>query len=218
MCNFLGSGSLQQKFGATDVPVLQLPVTAQFYWGSKGTYILKAWGQADPKVRRETSGSILAPLFTLFFLPLSLSYVNWASQEGCLFYLRLLLQSSDLSLFYAWAVPFVFQLLPFWIPFSYSRTSLVAQTVRHLSTMRETWVQALGWEDPLEREMAIHSSTIAWKIPWTEELAWLQSIGLQRVGHDWVTSLSLSLPYSSYLTILTKHVYMHINFSKYGLK
>ena len=119
-----------------------------------------------------------------FFLPLSLSYVNWASQEGCLFYLRLLLQSSDLSLFYAWAFPFVFQLLPFWIPFSYSRTSLLAQTVRHLSTMRETWVQSLGQEDPLEREMAIHSSTIAWKIPWTEELAWLQSIGLQRVGHD----------------------------------
>ena len=49
------------------------------------------------------------------------------------------------------------------------RTSLVAQTVKRLSTMRETWVQALGWEDPLEKEMAIHSSTITWKIPWTEE-------------------------------------------------
>ena len=44
-------------------------------------------------------------------------------------------------------------------------TSLVAQTVKRLSTMRETWVQSLGWEDPLEKEMAIHSSTIAWKIP-----------------------------------------------------
>ena len=49
------------------------------------------------------------------------------------------------------------------------RTSLVAQTVKHLSTMRETWLQSLGQEDPLEKEMAIHSSTIAWKIPWTEE-------------------------------------------------
>ena len=49
------------------------------------------------------------------------------------------------------------------------RTSLVAQTVKRLSTMQETWVQSLGWEDPLEKEMAIHSSTIAWKIPWTEE-------------------------------------------------
>ena len=48
----------------------------------------------------------------------------------------------------------------------------------------ETWVRFLGWEDPLEKEMAIHSSTLAWKIPWTEELDRLQSMGLQRVGHD----------------------------------
>ena len=63
-------------------------------------------------------------------------------------------------------------------------TSLVAQTVKLLSTMRETWVRSLGGEDPLEKEMAIHSSTIAWKIPWTEEPGRLQSMGLQRVGHD----------------------------------
>ena len=56
-------------------------------------------------------------------------------------------------------------------------TSLVAQTVKRLSTMRETWVHFLGWEDPLEKEMAIHSSTIAWKIPWTEEPGRLQSMG-----------------------------------------
>ena len=56
--------------------------------------------------------------------------------------------------------------------------------VKHLSTMQETQVQSLGWEDPLEKEMAIHSSTIAWKIPWTEEPGGLQSMGLQRVGHD----------------------------------
>ena len=71
--------------------------------------------------------------------------------------------------------------------------SLVAQTVKHQSTMRETWVWSLGREDPLEKEMAIHSGTIAWKIPWTEETGRLQSMGSQRVGHDWVTSLSLSL-------------------------
>ena len=64
------------------------------------------------------------------------------------------------------------------------KTSLVAQTVKRLSTMWETWVRALGWEDPLEKEMAIHSSTIAWKIPWTEEPGRLQSVGSQRVGHD----------------------------------
>ena len=56
--------------------------------------------------------------------------------------------------------------------------------VNCLSTMRETLVQALGWEDPLEKEMATHSSTIAWKIPWTEEPGRLQSMGSKRVGHD----------------------------------
>ena len=54
--------------------------------------------------------------------------------------------------------------------------------VKHLTTVRETEVQSLGWEDPLEKEMATHSSTLAWKIPWTEEPGRLQSMGLQRVG------------------------------------
>ena len=53
--------------------------------------------------------------------------------------------------------------------FFLNKASLVAQTVKQLSTMRETQVRSLGWEDPLEKEMAIHSSTIAWKIPWMEE-------------------------------------------------
>ena len=59
-----------------------------------------------------------------------------------------------------------------------------SQMVKHLSAMQETWVRTLGWEDPLEKEMAIHSSTIAWKIPWTEEPGRLQSMGSQRVRHD----------------------------------
>ena len=63
-------------------------------------------------------------------------------------------------------------------------TSLVAQTVKRLSTMQETWVPSLGQEDPLEKAMAPHSSTIAWKIPWTEEPGRLQSMGSQRVRHD----------------------------------
>ena len=67
----------------------------------------------------------------------------------------------------------------------------MVQTVKHLSTMRETRVRSLGWEDPLEKEMAIHSRTIAWKIPWTEEPGSLQSMGSQRVRHDSATSLSL---------------------------
>ena len=64
------------------------------------------------------------------------------------------------------------------------RASLVAQMVKNPPVMRETWVRSLGQEDPLEKEMAIHSSTIAWKIPWTEEPGRLQSMGSQRVGHD----------------------------------
>ena len=60
----------------------------------------------------------------------------------------------------------------------------LAQMVKHLPTMWETQVQSLGWEDLLEKEMATHSSILAWKIPWMEEPGRLQSIGSQRVGHD----------------------------------
>ena len=63
-------------------------------------------------------------------------------------------------------------------------TSLVAQTVKCLPAMQETQVQSLGQEDPLEKAMATHSSTLAWKIPWTEEPGRLQSMGLQRVRQD----------------------------------
>ena len=64
------------------------------------------------------------------------------------------------------------------------KSSLVAQTVKRLPTMQEIWVQSLGREDPLEKEMATHSSTLAWKIPWTKEPGRLQSMGSQRVRHD----------------------------------
>ena len=63
-------------------------------------------------------------------------------------------------------------------------TSLVAQVVKRLPAMRETQVQSWGQEEPLEKEMATHSSTLAWRIPWTEEPDRLQSIGSQRVGHN----------------------------------
>ena len=62
-----------------------------------------------------------------------------------------------------------------------AQASLVAQTVKHLPAVWETWVRSLGWEDPLEKEMATHSSTLAWKILWTEEPGRLQSMGSQRV-------------------------------------
>ena len=91
-----------------------------------------------------------------------------------------------------WAVRILggFYLLIYWAAsgfiwgFPSSLTSLVAQMVKHLPTMQETWVQSLGQEDPLEKAMATHSSTLAWKIPWTEELGGLQSVGSHRVGHD----------------------------------
>ena len=82
--------------------------------------------------------------------------------------------------------PIVWQLV-----ISTSTTSLVAHMVKHLPTTQETWVQSMGLEDLLKKEMATHSSILAWKIPWTEEPIRLQSMGLQRVGHDWATSLSL---------------------------
>ena len=75
-------------------------------------------------------------------------------------------------------------------------------------------VPSLGWEDPLEKEMATHSNTLAWKIPWTEEPGGLQSMGSQRVGHDWETSLSFFLFFhafgSSKLKILPLYYLMSL--------
>ena len=71
------------------------------------------------------------------------------------------------------------------------RASLVVQTVKNLPATRETWVQSLGQEDPLKKEMATHSSILAWRIPWTEEPGGVQSMGSQRVGHDRATCTSL---------------------------
>ena len=70
-----------------------------------------------------------------------------------------------------------------WIdyPLQYSWASLVAQTGKNPPAMRETWLQSLGWEDPLEEGMTTHSSVLAWRIPWTDEPGGFQSTGLQRV-------------------------------------
>ena len=69
-------------------------------------------------------------------------------------------------------------------PFKAEYLSLVAQMVKNLPAMQETWVRSLGWEDPLEEGMATHSSILAWIIPWTEEPGGLQSMGSLRVRHD----------------------------------
>ena len=70
--------------------------------------------------------------------------------------------------------------------------SLVAQIVKNLPAMQEMRVQSLGQEDPLEKGIVTHSSILSWRSPWMEEPSRLQSMGLQRAGHDWAVSLSLS--------------------------
>ena len=72
-------------------------------------------------------------------------------------------------------------------PLQYSWASLVAQLVKNTPAIQETWVQSLGWKDPLEKEMATCSSILAWRIPWTEEPGGLQS---QRADHDRVTNVT----------------------------
>ena len=74
------------------------------------------------------------------------------------------------------------------------RASLVAQTGKTLPAMQETQVQSLNQEDPLENRMATHSNISAWRIPWTEEPGGLQSVGSQRVRHDWELTLSFTSP------------------------
>ena len=101
--------------------------------------------------------------------------------------------------FYLWCWSFIY-----FYSTSGSKASLVAQTVKHLPTMWETRVRSLGQEDPLEKEMATHTSTLAWKIPWMEEPDRLQSMGSQRVRHDWATSLTHS-------EVLRKFLFQHQN-------
>jgi len=102
--------------------------------------------------------------------------------------------------------------------------SLVAQWQRTLLPMQETRAQSLGWEDPLDKEMAIHSSILAWEIPWTEESFRLQSMGLKRVGHDWTTEhacmhtvLMLVTVFYILVFVFLKcmlHIYTHLSISK----
>ena len=74
-----------------------------------------------------------------------------------------------------------------WLTNTHFWTSLVAQMVKNLPAVWETWVQSLGWEDPLEKRMTTHSNIFAWRIPWPEEPGGLQSTVSQRVGRDWAT-------------------------------
>ena len=97
----------------------------------------------------------------------------------------------------------------FMISFPILWASLVAQMVKNLSAMQETWVLSLCWENPLEKAMVTHSSIFSWRIPWTEEPGELQSMGSQIVGHNWVTNtftfpiLSLVHDKGMYISVLS---------------
>ena len=130
-----------------------------------------------------SSGSLLEILclFILFTSSVSILIINaWNSLSGKLFIFV------SLSCFFRkFSCSFVWNNC-LW-------ASLAAQTVKRLPTMWETCVQSLGQEDLLEKAMATNSSTLAWKIPRTRKPGRLRSMGSQRVGHDWATSLSLSM-------------------------
>ena len=124
-------------------------------------------------------------------------------------------QSWDSSFSTAWAYSNALVLSPatflvqlsnrhnFWnIPYMYW-TSLVAQMVKNLPEMQKTQVWFLGWEHSLEKGMAAHSNILAWKMLWTEEPGKLQSMALQRAGHDWVTN--------------TRHIYLLVLFPLLGI-
>ena len=90
-------------------------------------------------------------------------------------------------------------------PIQYSWASLMAQTVKNLSATWETWVQSLGWKDPLGKEMATHSGILAWRIPQTEELAGYSQTRCHKVRHDWATEHSTSLRKQMNLMNITSH-------------
>ena len=122
--------------------------------------------------------------WNIFFHHLTFSpYVSlglkWVSCRQLIYGSCFCFYSASLFLLIGAFDPFTFKVI----------TDIYVPMVKHLSTMRETQVPSLGWEDPLEKEMAIHSSTIAWKIPWTKDPGRLQSMGSQRVRHDWATGL-----------------------------
>ena len=129
--------------------------------------------------------------WNIFFHPLTFSlYVSlglmWVSCRQHIYGSYFCIHSTTLRLLVGAFNPFTFK---------------VIIDIKHLPAMQETWVRSLGRENALEKEMATHSSILAWRIPWTEEPGGLQSMGSQRVGHDWVTSLSLSWSYCHFLIV-----------------
>ena len=94
--------------------------------------------------------------------------------------------------------------------FGNAHASLVAHTVKNLPAMQETQVLSLGWEDILKKGMATHFSILAWRIPWTEEPGRLQSMGSQRVRHDWATN-TFTLPHYAWLLFLSSSLCRNVS-------
>ena len=104
----------------------------------------------------------------------------------------------------------------------YSWASLVAQLVKNLPAMQETWVQSLGWEDPLQKGMSTHSSSLPWRIPWTEEPGRLQTMASQRVRYNWATNTSYTPTTALFLnqnaTEIKEIIFSEYNHMKQWLK
>ena len=116
-------------------------------------------------------------MYHIFFIPSSAN-----GHLGC-FHVLAIINSATTKPLNLWLLNFYNSMLTDFL----FNPLMVAQRLKHLPAMRETWVWSLGWEDPLEKEMATHSCILAWRIPWMEEPGGLQSMGSHRVGHDWAT-------------------------------
>ena len=112
--------------------------------------------------------------------------------------------SAELEVINPWAL---YQVDPLSEVKGFISSKLVAQMVKNLPAIQETWIQSLGQEDALQKGMATHSHILTWRIPWTEEPGGLQSMGLQRVGHDWTqTTRKPSLAFLSCLVSQSLHL------------
>ena len=126
---------------------------------------------------------------SLFYIFVTMVYIH------LLFYIHLLLYIYTFIYIYIYiykSVVYIHTYMYTYIHIHKYKIPLVTQRLKSLPEMRETWVWSLGWEDSLKKGMATHSSILVWRIPWMEEPGGLQSMGSQRVGRNWMTSLSLS--------------------------
>ena len=126
---------------------------------------------------------------------INVNYTEWLHSAFQVYYILLLLCMFVLLIFESLILKsqlkiliYLLKIIVIYLCKLVLRASFVAHMVKNLPTMKKTQVWSLDQKDPLEEEMATHSSLLAWRIPWTEESGWLQSMGSQRMRHDWVTN------------------------------